>query len=137
MQRCHCSFVRIWFGSGPELREFYPDNNENQGRAITDLQQCPTLSALAAWPAVEKAGKKVPGLRRESAGCLPTRFTPRGLVNRSSSNNNNNINDNDNNNSNNDNDKNNNNKNKQKKTNNSNSSKNNSHPNKKIVASKK
>ncbi|OLP95421.1 hypothetical protein AK812_SmicGene22452 [Symbiodinium microadriaticum] len=39
----------------PELREFYPDNNENQGRPVSELQHCPALSALPAWPAVEKA----------------------------------------------------------------------------------
>ncbi|CAE7683969.1 unnamed protein product [Symbiodinium pilosum] len=45
----------------PELREFYPDNNENQGRTVTALQRCPALAALAAWPAVEKALAKAAG----------------------------------------------------------------------------
>eukprot|EP00931_Biecheleriopsis_adriatica_P013091 TRINITY_DN114419_c0_g1_i1.p1 TRINITY_DN114419_c0_g1~~TRINITY_DN114419_c0_g1_i1.p1 ORF type:complete len:342 (-),score=67.87 TRINITY_DN114419_c0_g1_i1:4-1005(-) len=39
----------------PELREFFPDNNENQGRPVAQLLACPQLQALTSWPRVEEA----------------------------------------------------------------------------------
>ncbi|CAE8656431.1 unnamed protein product, partial [Polarella glacialis] len=35
--------------------EFFPDNNENQGRPVAELRCCPVLRELRAWPAVRKA----------------------------------------------------------------------------------
>lgn len=39
----------------PELREFYPDNNENQGRTVPELRACRQLLALPCWEAVQAA----------------------------------------------------------------------------------
>lgn len=39
----------------PELREFFPENNENSGRPLAELRCCPRLRSLARWPDVEKA----------------------------------------------------------------------------------
>ena len=39
----------------PELREYWPDNIENQGRPLPDLRRCKHLHGLPSWPAVEKA----------------------------------------------------------------------------------
>lgn len=39
----------------PEVREYYPDNNENQGRRVAELRACPQLQALSRWKDVERA----------------------------------------------------------------------------------
>lgn len=39
----------------PELREFFPDNNENQGRTLSELRACPRLLALPCWDSVQAA----------------------------------------------------------------------------------
>eukprot|EP00747_Dinoflagellata_sp_TGD_P184908 gnl/TRDRNA2_/TRDRNA2_41008_c0_seq1.p1 gnl/TRDRNA2_/TRDRNA2_41008_c0~~gnl/TRDRNA2_/TRDRNA2_41008_c0_seq1.p1 ORF type:complete len:306 (-),score=57.42 gnl/TRDRNA2_/TRDRNA2_41008_c0_seq1:65-982(-) len=39
----------------PELREFFPDNNENSGRTLQELRRCQLLQALARWADVKLA----------------------------------------------------------------------------------
>eukprot|EP00933_Yihiella_yeosuensis_P022410 TRINITY_DN17656_c3_g1_i1.p1 TRINITY_DN17656_c3_g1~~TRINITY_DN17656_c3_g1_i1.p1 ORF type:complete len:376 (-),score=53.46 TRINITY_DN17656_c3_g1_i1:81-1172(-) len=39
----------------PELREMFPDNNENQGRPISELRKCSKLRSLRCWQEVEEA----------------------------------------------------------------------------------
>lgn len=38
-----------------ELREFFPENNENQGRPLAELCKCQHLQALSCWPQVAEA----------------------------------------------------------------------------------
>lgn len=39
----------------PELRECWPDNNENRGRSLPDLRSCSCLHSLARWAEVSRA----------------------------------------------------------------------------------
>jgi len=39
----------------PEVREFYPENNENRGRPVAELSKCRHLQALSCWPQVAEA----------------------------------------------------------------------------------
>lgn len=39
----------------PEIREYFADFPEAQGRSVAELRQCPTLRRLAQWPAVAAA----------------------------------------------------------------------------------